>query len=309
LVNSSEPDLQWFPGYSEVDLTILDAFANPKARAEPGFVVDFMGGRVRSSSLWESARALDGQLLGPPVPGDYHAETIEWLGVLKSVASASSEYRAMELGAGFGPWSMAAGIAARHMGLYTIRLCAVEADTHHFNLLRQNFHDNGFNPDDHAVINAAVGVQEGAAQWPVTENPLTDWGCRPLPPGSSQDGIDLVDYRGHNFKRTTTVKVVSMAGLLQLEAKWDLIHVDVQGLEAELCRSVIDDLNFRSHWLVIGTHSRKIEGDLLELLCAADWVLEHEKPVRFQFQQKAATLEAMTTVDGTQVWRNPRWRR
>jgi hypothetical protein len=41
-------------------------------------------------------------------------------------------------------------------------------------------------------------------------------------------------------------------------------------------------------------------------MCRAGWVLEHEKPAKFNFAPNPLTLEAMTTVDGTQVWRNPR---
>ncbi len=35
-------------------------------------------------------------------------------------------------------------------------------------------------------------------------------------------------------------------------------------------------------------------------------VLENEKPSKFRYSPSAPTLEAMTFVDGIQVWRNPR---
>jgi len=34
-------------------------------------------------------------------------------------------------------------------------------------------------------------------------------------------------------------------------------------------------------------------------------VLENEKPVIFDFQVSAPNAEALTRIDGTQVWRNP----
>ncbi|HEX5213175.1 MAG TPA: hypothetical protein VFW22_15730, partial [Pseudolabrys sp.] len=128
--------LAGYNGYSSSDLALLTAFQNPMAQPEPGFVVDFLGSRMRTSSLWTSARDLDGQVLGIPVPGDYHAETIEWIGLLKSVRSAKSRYVAMELGAGLGPWIVAGAAAARSKQITDIRLCAVEADPQHFALMR-----------------------------------------------------------------------------------------------------------------------------------------------------------------------------
>jgi hypothetical protein len=50
---------------------------------------------------------------------------------------------------------------------------------------------------------------------------------------------------------------------------------------------------------IIASHSRKIDGDLVE-------IGRNEKPARFSYSVEKDTLEAMTLVDGTQVWRNPR---
>ena len=59
-------------------------------------------------------------------------------------------------------------------------------------------------------------------------------------------------------------------------------------------------------YLVVGTHSRKLDGDLVELFHRAGWQLEHEKPTQFSYTRKMEQLENMTVGDGTQVWRNPR---
>jgi FkbM family methyltransferase len=297
--------LQVYAGYAEEDLAIFEEFRDPAAQAQPGFVVDFLGGRIRVSSLWPSARTYDGELLGRPVPADYHAEAIEWIGLLKSVKTAGTRYVAMELGAGFGPWSIAGGLAARRSGIANLRLCAVEADPQHFRSLRQNFLDNGFDPDSHTLIEAAVGVAAGEARWPALADSSGDWGARPIIGDGDQDR-PARDHRGLTFADTIAVKIVPVLDLIRREPSWDLVHIDVQGTEADLVRSALDELNQRVHWLVIGTHSRKIDGDLIELLGGAGWLLEHEKPAKFVFQPDAATLEAMTILDGTQVWRNPR---
>ncbi|MGA8599126.1 MAG: FkbM family methyltransferase [Bryobacteraceae bacterium] len=290
--------LQLFAGYTEADTAIFDEFMNPDAKPQQGFLVDFLGSRIRTTSLWKQARALDGRITGIPVPADFHTEAIEWIGLLKAARSAKDQYVAMELGAGFGPWSVAGATAARRRGIRDIRLCAVEADPQHFQFLQQHFADNGFDPGRHALFEAAVGVSTGVAQWPLVEDSSEAWGCRPL-----EDGRD---YTGREFNKTKQVSVISMLDLVRREPRWDLVHIDVQGDEVDICRSCIDELNARVRWIIVGTHSRKIDGDLMELLWRSSWWLEHEKPARFLFAGNRATLEAMTTIDGTQVWRNPR---
>lgn len=234
-----------------------------------------------------------------PVPADFHAEATEWIGMLKAVRSAADQFVAMELGAGFGPWSVAAGVAARRRGVENIRLYAVEGDSEHFRFLKQHFADNGFPPDRHRLFEAAVGVTAGVAQWPVVDDASEVWGSRPI---GRNDGGGSSELR-----RTKEVTVLSILDLLRREATWDLVHIDVQGDEVALCHTSIAELNSRVRWMVVGTHSRKIDGDLLELMYRAGWFLEHEKPARFSFVPSATNLEAMTTVDGTQVWRNPRF--
>jgi FkbM family methyltransferase len=291
--------LQLFPGYTEIDEALFESFLNPNAKPEPGFITDFLGCRIRATSLWKEARKLAGEVSGIPVPGDFHAEAIEWIGLLKAVRGAAREYVAMELGAGFGPWIIAGATAALSRGIEDIRLCAVEGDPQHFQFLRQHFIDNGFDPNRHRLIEAAVGVRAGVAHWPVVEgvSAADEWGLRPME--SSQD------YTGRHFQKTTQVNVIPMRELVAQEPCWDLIHIDVQGDEVDICRSCVDELNARVRWIVVGTHSRKLDGDFLDLMSSAGWFLEHEKPARFTFAPNAK-LEAMTTVDGTQVWRNPR---
>jgi FkbM family methyltransferase len=292
--------LQMYSGYTDIDLGILSEFLNSERKPEPGFVVDFLGTKIRATSLWKEARELHGQVLGLPIPGDFHAEAVEWIGLLKAVRSATDRYVAMELGAGFGPWAIAGAVAARRRNIRDIRLTAVEGDSAHYRSLRQHFIDNGFNPDQHRLLEAAVGAVGGVADWPVLDDATASevWGSRPV--------IDKCCYTGEVPQLTKQIRVISMRDLVTQEVRWDLIHIDVQGHEFEICRSCVDALNERAHWLVIGTHSRKIEGDLLELFYRAGWQLEHEKPAKFAVQPNPASLEAMTTLDGTQVWRNPR---
>jgi FkbM family methyltransferase len=300
-------NLALFPGYSDADVAVLETFRNPDAKPEAGFVVDFLGGRTRATSLWDVARKLEGQVLGLPVPSDYHAEAPEWIGVLRSVQSAGGSWVGMELGAGFGPWIVAGGNAARRKGIAEIRLCAVEADPQHFEFLRQNLEDNGFDPGQHRLLKAAVGTQAGTAFWPAMEDSREDWGSRPVLRDAS--GASLTDHLGRTWSKTVPVPIVAMSDLIESEPQWNMVHIDVQGHEFAICQSCIEKLNERVHWIIVGTHSRKLDGEMIGLLWSAGWLLENEKPSKFRFSASAASLEAMTIVDGIQVWKNPRLER
>ena len=84
------------------------------------------------------------------------------------------------------------------------------------------------------------------------------------------------------------------------------MHLDLQGWEAELCGEAMDAMDQRVHRVVVGLHSRKLEGEVLALFYSHRWILENEKPTRFVYEPAAPTVENMTVLDGIQVWRNPR---
>lgn len=294
--------LQLFKGYQDIDLRIFQLFIKQGLEPKLGFVTDFLGGRTRISILYDAVKPLDGQLLGFPIPGDFHAETVEWIGVMKTALTARHRYVAMEWGAGWAPWLVAGAMAAQHLGISDIKLYGVEADRSHFKAMQQHFSDNGFTPEDHVLLQAAVGVKRGSACWPDEPDPRNQWGARPVRVGSAQD----IDYLCARVDRFVTVEILQAKKLLLREPTWDMIHIDIQGWEGEVCRSCIGTMSERVKWVVIGVHSRIQDAELLQIFHRAGWTLEHEKPTRFQYRPSQVNFEAMVTADGTQVWRNPR---
>ena len=294
--------LQIFKGYDDDDLQIFDAFKINGLRPEEGFLTDFLGGRTRVSTLYNSVKPLGGQVHGYPIPGDFHAEAAEWLGVMKTTLTARDRYVAMEWGAGWAPWLIAGAKAAQHLGVTDLRLYGIEADPAHFHAMYQHFVDNGLEPASHVLLQAAVGVEAGSAQWPDEPDALNQWGARPIRDGSEAD----VGYLAGRVDRFFAVDILEARDLVLREAEWDMVHIDIQGWEGEVCRSCIDLLSERVKWVVIGVHSRVMDAELLEMFHAAGWVLEHEKPTRFRFDPAKTNFEAMVTADGIQVWRNPR---
>jgi hypothetical protein len=57
--------------------------------------------------------------------------------------------------------------------------------------------------------------------------------------------------------------------------------------------------------LFVGTHSRTIEGDLIELLWSRRWRLLREQPCVFDLNRDGPVLNALTIRDGGQFWANP----
>ena len=87
------------------------------------------------------------------------------------------------------------------------------------------------------------------------------------------------------------------------ELSVDFLHIDIQGSEFEIIESAIQIINSQVRAMLIGTHSRVIEGKLIEFLYKHGWYLHREKPCRFNLVEKPVTIEAMTVVDGIQYWR------
>lgn len=83
----------------------------------------------------------------------------------------------------------------------------------------------------------------------------------------------------------------------------DLLHIDIQGGEAELVNKSLPDLNRLVRRIVIGIHSRAIEGALIDMLTGAGWILEVERPAIYRLTEAAPPL---LVVDGLQGWANPR---
>jgi hypothetical protein len=84
----------------------------------------------------------------------------------------------------------------------------------------------------------------------------------------------------------------------------DFLHVDIQGSEAQALPAAIDFLTSNVRTMVVGTHSRKIEGDLIEFFRSHKWTLVRERPCQFHCAGVAPSLEGLTYFDGEQLWMN-----
>ena len=296
-------DLRVFQGYKQDDIKIFSRFDVSAVKPSPAFLTEWIGSRVRLSSLWRNAvrEGADRVVQPLPIPFDFYSSAVEWIGALKAVLSAQRSFSVMELGAGYGPWLAASCAAARAIGISDLHVCGVEADPGRYELLELNMADN--NLGDAVLYCGAIGVEGGRAKWPRIAEPTEDSGARPYRQSHAEDQRYFDEYRRNaDF---VDVEIVALPKLLHARPVWDLVHIDVQGTEVELCQGCIDDLTSRARYLVIGTHARWLDGDLMRLFFNAGWVLEHEVPSKMRDGPHAA-IGYGVSADGTQVWRNPR---
>jgi len=290
-----------FRGYAPEDVALLHEMvpdpAGPEA-AQPGFVVDFLGCRTRVDYV-AATLPLGGTVQGLPIPNDWHAELAEWLPLLRAVRAARGSFRILELGMGWAPWLVAGGALARRRGIGDIRLHGVEADAQHWAWARTHLADNGFDPDAHALHLGAVGVEPGMTLFACAWDNPDDYGARPYAGGAA-------DYRGMGFGNVRQVPVLALRDLLAAEDRWEFVHMDVQGSEAELVEGGMAALTARAALALVSTHSRPLDGRVMQAFWAAGWVLEAERPTSMRFDPARPTLDGMALHDGQQFWRNPR---
>jgi FkbM family methyltransferase len=214
----------------------------------------------------------------------------DWIELLQAVDTASGSFTMVELGAGYGYWSMEAALAARQRDLAS-RLVAIEAEPIHYEMMLRHLRDNGVDPDAHDVRCAAVAPQDGTVLFE-TGNSLGWWG---------QAIVDSADPRANDGREIRSVPAVSLTSLLAPLDRVNVLHMDVQGVELDVLTAAFDVVTAKVDRIIIGTHSPAIEAGLRQLF--GEWT-----PVcDYRMGEANATPFGDTTFgDGLQIWRNPR---
>jgi FkbM family methyltransferase len=295
----------WTPQDAQHAANLIALLANFKAYdgpGQPGFYTDFLGVRTRTRYV-AAMRPCDNLVMPPPIDRPPLFEPIEWEGMLRSVLEAKGRFVTIELGAGWAPWLVSSYAAARQRGIDDIKLAGVEASEDHFCYMLEHLQDNGIDPGQHDLLKAVVGRTDGFAHFPRIPDTHEDWGAQAVTTeGTEQTSGDFVDYRGIAFQTMDRVPCVALTTLLRRHERIDLIHCDIQDSEGEVLPAAIDELSRRVRRVVIGTHSRKSEGALLESFTRAGWTVEADRACRYVVENRRIVL----LQDGIQVWANPR---
>ena len=304
----SEGDI--FRGFTEEDIPNIKALVIKNTTPMPGVYTDSVGVRVSPDYcpwICDKLGIVDTNL---PVPNAYNGDGVEYaaLALALNWASGREVFTVGELGAGWGPYTSAAAVLALRRGFPRVRCVAAEADPQRFEVLRRHLALNDLVPAgsetegsadrvEWRLLRAAVNVNDGVLYWPKSDDILDAGMAAVSDPNSS------TDTRGQ-AREFDEVRAVSLETAFANIDRVDFLHVDIQGAEGSLIPGSLDFLTERVSALFVGTHSRKIEGDIIDALHSRGWVLIREKPCQFYTSAPTATLEAKTWCDGGQFWRN-----
>jgi hypothetical protein len=260
------------------------------------YLTNFLGVRIdpRFAPLILDGRA--GEIEEVPIPANWHADIAEWAAALRAVELARGTFTMAELGCGWGCWMNNTGVAARMAGL-EVHLVGVEGDEGHIAFAREACAINGFGGDQIDLRHGIAAASSGTALFPRQSAAGEQWGLEPLFGATDEERAAAVASG-----RFDELPTIALGDLLAEHARLDLLHVDIQGGEADLvesCRPALDD---HVAYLVVGTHSREIEGRLFDTLLGDRWRLEIERPAILALGDAGPSV----TVDGVQGWRNLR---
>jgi hypothetical protein len=285
--------LRWYNASFDPIETII-AHENPDRRPVEGHLVNWLG--VAIDTRFVPVKDAPSGVEGPPIPANWHSDVAEFGAALRAVDLATDRFTMVELGCGWGCWMNITGVAAKRRGL-AVTLIGVEGDETHLGFARETLTTNGFRPDEFTLHRGIAAQKQGRALFPKQREEGGHWGLQPIFDATPEERARAVATA-----RFDDLPMLSLDGLIGDRTTIDLIHMDIQGGEADFVRDCIEVLTARVKYLVIGTHSREIEGRLFETLLAAGWELEIERPLIFEIENGRPVMR----VDGVQGWRNPK---
>ena len=275
-------------------LGLLDSFHVRGQVPEPGIIRNFLGTRIEPAVYPPVLEALAGSIEGLPVPGNWHADIAEWAAALRTVVLAEDRYRIVELGCGWGCWITNMGVAARARGL-KVDLVGVEGDARHLVNAARTLELNGFAPGDFALHHGVAGPKPGKAIFPDAGSGQAHWGAEPV---FYPDAATLALAEGRD-----DVQVLDCLTLADLAggAAIDLLHIDIQGAEYDFVAGNAEGIAAHAKRVLIGTHSRAIEGQLMAHFLGLGWRMEMERPAIAPILGGRPQIR----IDGVQMWANP----
>jgi FkbM family methyltransferase len=284
--------------------TIFRRFKKYEGQGRSGFITNFLGGLtdVRFVAL----PAHSGTVEGFPIPGNFHGDTLEWMGTLQAVLEASTRFYMLELGAGWAPWCTIGYTAARQRRISEIKVIGVEGDAGHIEYIRDTFAANGIGPEVGQAIYGVVGTEDGIALFPKASEASRVYGGLPAysEAGKNEGAFaNFVKCQHPMVEAVVEVPCFSLATLLRGFDRLDLIHCDIQGGEAALFDGAIDLVSSIVRRIVIGTHSFGIERRLVSTFSRKGWDLEGFGGV----EMREINGKPLALHDGVQVWRNGRF--
>ena len=287
---------------------IFSRFQGWNGDAPEGFFVDWIGDKVPAELFGrEWAPSVGSAADFPPFSEEY----FEWIDLLEMASQSGEVFTFLELGAGYGRWSVRAACAARQLGK-RYRLGLVEAAPKHVRQIHAVLAANGIDRSEYAVFECAVAKETGEGVFVVdypNGNAPPIWYGQALTRNSMRRASIVGEHEGFPLWRMSdgwgVIKIPQrpMSEIVAHYEHVDLADLDLQGTEAESVEEALPLLNERVRRLHIGTHSHEIEARLRELLTAAGWECVHDFACT---QDNDTPFGRLSFVDGVQSWTNRR---
>lgn len=271
---------------------VIRAHQNSDRRPLTNHRVNFLG--VAMNLDFVPTLGLTAEVEDIPIPANWHACIAEWGAALRAVDLAKDRFTMIELGCGWGCWMNNTGVAARRRGL-DVKLIGVEGDLGHITFAQESLTTNKFSPGAYKLHHGIASATNGRALFPNQDVAGGSWGLEPLFNASETEHAKAL-ATGRYFE----LPMVALEDVIGNEPRIDLLHVDIQGGEVSLVRDSAKILSERVAFMVIGTHSRAIDGLVAEELLSKGWSLEIERPTIYVLEDGVPS----TRVDGLQGWRN-----
>lgn len=275
---------------------IMRSHAVTNISPNPHYLTNFLGVLIDPKFFPEILRERAGDIEPIPIPANWHADIAEWAAALRAVDLSGSSFTVIELGCGWGCWLNNTGVAARRSGRKPF-LIGVEGDQGHIAFAREAYVANGFLDTQVTLYHGIAAAKDGIALFPRQKTAGVNWGLEPLlNPGVTERTIARLTGSYAKLPK------ISLEKASHGHQRIDLLHIDIQGGEADLINGSLTLLEKKVAYIVIGTHSREIEGRLFSCLREAGWLLEIERPAILSLENGVPQVK----VDGVQGWRNPR---
>ena len=297
---------------------VFSQFQPCLATAREGLFVDWLGekipGALIDAHLFGERNAAGGETTSNCRPPGYfppfNEEYFEWIDLLESALQASDVFTFLELGAGFGRWSVRAACAARQLGK-RYRLGLAEAAPKHIGEIQEVMTVNGVSRSDYTLFECAVAAKRGegvfVVVWPTGNPPV--WYGLALTTNSMSGAAVAGEHEGVPLWRMSdgwgVIKIQQrpLSEIVGNYSRVDLADLDLQGMEAEAIEEALSTLTDRVHRLHIGTHSHEIEARLRDALSGAGWTCVRDYPC---LQENDTPFGRIAFVDGVQTWINER---
>jgi len=292
---------------------IFSQFTSFERRVPIDFEVDFIGAQTHKDYLPAFVPRAS-EHVKAPLPG-IDEEYFEWIDLLESVSLAKGSFTMLELGAGYGRWCVRGALAARQKKIPLIRIGAVEAEPVHVKWLAKHIYNNRINKYEYKIYDGIVGnsdepvyfyvgqpgkqINSSAQEWYGQAKAKDYEKIKHTEPGA-YDGKPLVTYK--SGWKAVEVSQIPFKSILFEYNFIDLIDMDVQGDEYEIVSGDIGEINKKVKRLHIGTHSSKIESDLVKLLSHNGWKCLRNFHCGKTNQTPYGNIYF---VDGVQSWVNP----